>query len=231
MTEIQNLLIVLLILYILNKIKTKKPTKKSLPNKILPKKNKESFNVLQNNNQTYKINTSSKIKKYGQIQYDIINYDNNNLNYEYQDFDIIKKDKILELSDNNNQLNKYNDLTKLNNKFDPSNNKFIKNTITDLPCQQDIIYDTKFYQPSDADIYNPSDLTKINYKERKIQDVYDEIVNGNSSKTKNKKKINDLSEFKTGASGLKTYKNIDWEYEGDDDGMAYDPRTSSLSAF
>jgi hypothetical protein len=219
MTEIQTLLIILLILYILNNIKKNKITKK------------ESFNVLhKNKNQTYKIDNRANVMKYGQIQYDVINYDNDQ-HYKYQDLDIIKKDKKLELSENINELNKYNDLTKLNNQFDPLQNNFKKNTVTNLPCQQDIIYDTKFYQPSDANIYNPTDLTNINYKERKIQDVYDEIVNGNSGKTKNKKQIHDVSEFTSGASGLKTFKNIEWEYEGDDDGMSYDPNISTISAF
>jgi hypothetical protein len=228
MTEIQTLLIFVLILYLLNDIKTKKAAKK-ITKKILPKK--ELFNVLNKNKKhTYKIDNKANIMKYGQIQYDVINY-NNDIHYKYQDFDIIKKDKKLNLSENINELNKYNDLTKLNNKFDSSQNNFKKNIVTNLPCQQDIIYDTKFYQPSDADIYNPSDLSKINYKERKIQDVYDNIVNGNSAKTKNKKQIYDSTEFKSGASGLKTFKNVDWEYEGDDDGMSYDPNASIISAF
>ena len=219
MIEIQTLFFIVLIFCILNNIKTKKPKKiiKTMKT-IKTTSEKESFNISQN-------------MKYGQIQYDVINYDNNNVQYKYQDFDIIKKDKILELSENINELNKYNDLTKLNNKFDLSQNNFKKNTVTNLPSQQDIIYDTRFFQPSDADTYNPSDLTTINYKERKIQDVYDEIVNGNGGKTKNKKQMNDVSEFKSGASNLKTFTNIDWEYEGEDDGMSYDPRMSNLSAF
>jgi len=199
MTEIQNLLIILLIIYILYDINTTK--------KILPKK--ESFNVLhKNKNQTYKIDNKTNILKYGQIQYDVIDYDNNDVQYKYQNLDMI------DISDN---------LPKLNKKFDSSQ----KNTLTNLPCQQDIIYDTKFYQPSN--IYNPTDLSNINYKERKIQDVYDEIVNSNNVKKKNKKQIN-VSEFTPGASGLKTFKNIDWEYEGDDDGMSYDPNISTISA-
>ena len=201
MTEIQNLLIILLILYILYDINTTK--------KILPKK--ELFNVLhKNKNQTYKIDNTTNILKYGQIQYDIIDYDNNDVQYKYQNLNMI------DVPDN---------LTKLNKKFDSSQ----KNRVTNLPCQQDIIYDTKFYQPSN--IYNPTDLSNINYKERKIQDVYDEIVNSNNAKIKNKKQIQNVSEFKSGASGLKTFKNIEWEYEEDDDGMSYDPNISTISAF
>lgn len=201
MTEIESFLFFLLVLYILNNIKIKKTLYKN----------------------PEKIHINAKIKKYGQIQYNVINNDNNNLNYKYQNINYNK------LSNDINQLNKYNDLTKLNNTFDSSQNNFQKNTITNLPCQQDIIYDTKFYQPSDADIYNPTDLTTINYKERKIEDVYNNIVN---NKKQNKKKIHNINEFQLGASGLKTYRNIDWEYEDDnDDGLAYDPRTSNLSVF
>ena len=43
--------------------------------------------------------------------------------------------------------------------------------------------------------------------------------------------MQEVSQFNSGASGLKTYKNIDWEYEEDTDDMSYDPRSSLLSAF
>jgi hypothetical protein len=233
MINIQNISIIVIILYILNNVKI--VTNKKTNNKKTNPNNKqtitsETFNSI-NKNKTYKIAKTAHNMIYGDIQYDVINYDNEDNHYKYQDIDLIKKDKILELSENVNELNKYNDLTKLNNKFDPSQNKFKKQIITNLPCQQDIIYDTKFYQPSDADITNPSDLSNVNYKERKIQEVYDEIVNGNNVNKQNKKKINQTSEFKSGASGLKTFRNLDWEYEGEDDGLSYDPRTSLLSAF
>jgi hypothetical protein len=231
MINIQNISIIVIILYILNNIKItiNKKTTTSTTKQAL---NNETFNSINKyKNETYKLDKTLNTMKYGQIQYDVINYDHDDDHYKYQDIDLIKKDKILELSENVNELNKYNDLTKLNNKFDPSQNKFKKQIITNLPCQQDIIYDTKFYQPSDADITNPSDLSNVNYKERKIQEVYDEIVNGNNVSKQNKKKITEASEFKNGASGLKTFKNLDWEYEGEDDGLSYDPRTSLLSAF
>jgi hypothetical protein len=226
MIELQNLLIIVLILYMLNSMKINNT-------KTMNKKNKkESFvHTNRHTKNTYDFNKKEINRTYGQIQYDVIDYDNNDIKYKFQDFDIIQKDKELELSKNVNTLNKYNDLTKLNNQFDPSQNKFIKNTVTNLPSQQDIIYDTKFYQPSDADFYNATDLSQINYKERKIQDVYNEIVNGNSAKNKNKKHVKELSEYNSGASGLKSFKNIDWEYEEDNDGMSYDPRSSTLSAF
>lgn len=222
MIEIQTLLIIVLILYILNNIKSKKTIKKQL-------QNNEPFNTI--NKQKSEVHKLDNKIKYGQIQYDVINYNNDDINYKYQNLDIIKKDKKLDLSDNVNELNNYNNLTKLNNNFDSSQNNFKKHNITNLPCQQDIIYDTKFFQPSDADIYNPTGLTNINYKERTIQNVYNEIVNGANIDKKNKKQIKNLSEFKSGASGLKTYKNIEWEYEGDEDGMSYDPLISTISAF
>jgi len=204
MTEIQTLLIIMLIIYILNYI-TITPQSNTIIN------NKDSFNDV-NKKESYKLDKKAKIIKYGQIQYDVINYDDDT-SYKYQNIDILKKNKTFELSDNINKVT-YN---------------FKKNTVTNLPCQQDIIYDTKFYQPSDIDIYKPTDLTKINYKERKIQNIYDEIVNG--PKINTKKQIPNSFEFDVGASGLKTYKNIDWMYEGDDDGLSYDPMASNISTF
>jgi len=212
--------------------------------------NKTNINDINNINNinrynTYKLDNKATTKNYGKIQYDIINYDNNDNDHKYQNLDILKKDKKLELSENINEINKYNKLTKIINNFDSSQNNSNKQIINNLPIQenitnlpknikklpsqQDIIYDTKFYQPSDADTYKPS--TVDIYKERSIQEVYDNIVNGNNTNKINKKKLIDFTEFKTGASGLQTFKNVDWEYEDDDDGMSYDPRLSILSAF
>ena len=152
--------------------------------------------------------------------------------FKYQNFDPIKNDSNLELSDGVNNINKYNQLTKLNsdipkiNKITSVNNKFIK---TDLPSQQDIIYDTKFFQPSDADIFNPFDSSKINYSERKIQEVYEEIVNDVKRNIPNKKIIK-KNKIKAGGFGESTYNTVDWEYENDDDGMSYDPKLSNLLA-
>jgi hypothetical protein len=199
MTEIQTLLILMVILYILNYLTINKPFKKVI--------NKDSFVEIKK--KSYNLDKKEKIKKYGQIQYDVINYDDDNTKYKYQD---IPKNNEFLLNDNKNIKN--------------NESNILKKT---LPSQQDIIYDTKFYQPSDANTYKPFDLTKINYKERKIQNIYDEIVNG--PKIKTKKQIHDSSEFVPGASGLKTYKNIDWEYEDDNDGMSYDPLASTISIF
>lgn len=173
---IKTIIIIILILFILNNIKTN-----------------ETFNNM----------------KYGQIQYDVKNDDNDNVTYKYQNLIENKKYDI-----NKDELIKYN---------------IPKNTITNLPCQQDIIYDTKFFQPSN--IYNPVDFDKIDYKERKIQDVYKEIVDKNNIIKQDKKKSNILSEFTKGASGLKSYNNVDWTYDDDDDEMAYDPRTSNYVAY
>lgn len=250
MIEIQILLIIIVIIFILNNIKFKKvPIKNTKSNNVNYSQDinyrnyinytEDTYNIenklYSNNNKykdlSYKLNNKSKIKNYGQIQYDVINYDNDSENYKYQNLDIIKKNKILPLSENINQINKYNDLTKLNNNFDPSQNKFIKQTVTNLPSQQDIIYDTKFYQPSDANIYKPSDLSKINYTDKKIEDIYNEIVNSNNV-DKNKKKLKEkINEFTTGASGLKTYNNMNWEYEGENNDISFDPMVSLLSTF
>ena len=40
-----------------------------------------------------------------------------------------------------------------------------------------------------------------------------------------------ISDIDDAASGLKSFKNVDWQYEGDDDGMAYDPRASNVALF
>lgn len=181
-------------------------------NKIKIKDNK--IKIKNKINKINKINNNEKKIKYGQIQYDIINYDNNEIKTKYQNINIINKyDKPILLD------NKPNDML-----------NFKKNTITNLPCQQDIIYDTRFYQPSDKDTYKPyymNDLNKIEYKERKIQEIYDEAVNNKKS---DKKQIYNFSEFDTGASGLKTYKNIEWMYEDENDDMSYDPNMSTISA-
>lgn len=220
MFTLRNIFIFLIILLVLNNIRF---------NKI------DKFNgVKQDKEKTVYI--KKKIPIYGDIQYDTINDNNNDKIYKYQDLDIIKYQKNLEYTDTKNPINKYNDLTKLNNKLPKPTNKdiiytdqyqgrFIK---TNLPSEQDIIYDTKFFQPSDADTYNPFDPTKIVYNDRKIQDVYDDIVN---NVNKNDKKIKNNVGTKTdGGFGEKTLKNVMWEYEDENEGMSYDPSSSNLLA-
>jgi len=211
--NITNILIIIAIIIILNNIKFSEP-----------------FEVI-NLNEQNSFDIPKRKPIYGDIQYQIHNYDDYKPTYKYQNFDILKEEKS-----NINTQNKYNDLTKLNADIPKENNKdiygpeyqgiYIK---TDLPSQQDIIYDTKFFQPSDADIYNPIDYNKVDYTDRKIKDVYDDLVN-NVQKNAPKKKLKQNTNKKTGGFGENTLTNLVWEYEGEEDGMSFDPTLSNLMA-
>ena len=223
MSEIEILFIIIIFLFLLNTIKINKNEKNK--NKQIDKFNQD----------TYNFDKTQKIKKFGEIQYDVVNNDNDNKTFEYQDYIINYDNKInipdkVNISDNIKLLNNYNDLTELNNKLplinytNIDNPNFLK---TNLPSQENIIYDSKFYQPSDADIYNPTDFTQINYADRKIQDVYQDIIN--DVKKDNKQIKENKNEIRIGASNLKTFTDIDWEYNDDDDGMSFDPRISTYA--
>jgi hypothetical protein len=217
MLNLKNIILIIIILFLFNEIK-------------INKKDDNFVGINTNKGNTYIM--SKRIPKYGDIQYEGYDNDNDDMVFKYQDFEPIKNDAKLELSESINNINTYNKLTKLNsdipklNSISQKTNKFIK---TNLPSEQDIIYDTKFFQPSDADIFNPFDPTKINYSERKIQEVYEEIVNDVKRNNPNKKKTK-KNKKKDGGFGESTYKNIDWEYENEDDGMSYDPKLSNLLA-
>lgn len=211
--NITNILIIIAIIIILNNIKFSEP-----------------FEVI-NLNETNSFEIPKRTPIYGDIQYQIHNYDDYEPVYKYQDFDILKEKKS-----NVNIRNKYNDLTKINAVMPKKSKDDIYGpeyqgiyTKTNLPSQQDIMYDTKFFQPSDADIYNPIDYNNIDYTDRKIQDVYDDLVN-NVQKNAPKKKLKQNIDKKTGGFGENTLTNLDWEYEGEEDGMSYDPTSSNLLA-
>ena len=212
MISLENILLIILIILILNKIKIKRP--------------KEDFKIMEVPNVNYN-ERPIKTPYYGDIQYDVKDNDNSNIVFEYQDFDILK-------SKNDNIL----DNTLKMNEFIPEQNKDIlyKNNFGNkykkvmLPCEESDRYDIKFFQPSDTEIYNPIDLTKIVYTDRKIQDVYNDIVN-DVKKLHPKKKLKDSNnQKKMGAFGENTLSNLDWEYEEDDDGMSFDPELSNLLA-
>jgi hypothetical protein len=201
---LENIILIIIILLLLNNIKIKSND------------TEESFTDL-----NVKYNYNSKIPIYGDIQYDVFNNDNDDKIYKHQNYQVIDYHKNLELSDKVNLLNDYNNLTKLNSDMPKPN--FINST---MPSEQDIIYDTKFFQPSDAEIHKPFDKTTIKYEERTIQDVYDELVN----KKVEHKKLKPKSETKVGMFGEKTLNNLDWEYENEDDGMSYDPNSEPYLA-
>jgi len=224
MFNLQNILLIIIILILLNNIKVEfKDTD-----------NFTSINLNEENNFSNKL----RIPKYGNIQYETHNNDNTDKMYKYQNFDIIDYEKKLELSENVDTLNKYNDLTKYNAIIPKVNKDIIytpsyKNTFkkTNLPSEQDIIYDIKFNQPSDADIYNPVNYNNISYADRTIQSVYEDIVN-DVKKNSPSKKLKQQSDYKikAGAFGENTLTNLDWEYEDDVEDMSYDPKLSNLLA-
>jgi hypothetical protein len=233
MISIQNIFIFIIILFLLNNIPFNNNNNNSNNNNnniVEPLTNI----IMGKDKNIYK----TKIPIYGNSQYETTNDNvNNDKVYKFQNFDIIDYEKKLELTDDVNVLNKYNDLTKFNAKIPEINKDIIftskyNNTFkkTNLPCEQNIIYDTKFFQPSDADIYNPDDLTKIKYSERKIEEVYNDIINHKISKNKKLKNIDNYRIKTDGGFGENTLNNLDWEYEDDNDGLSYDPRMSNLMA-
>jgi len=211
-----NLLIVVIILLVLNYIKINK---------------KDTFAGTTNNTPFIR-KPNDKIPIYGDTQFGSINnYDNVTFSY---DNDIIP--------DNYNQLTKklnnlgseakpiYSDVfIKPNLNHIKSNNFELKNPDL-LPSEQDIIYDSykQFNQPSDAILYNPLVPSQIEYKEKKIQDVYDQIVNDphKYEKEKHLKKHN-KDTIDGGFMNENILTNVMWQYEEDNDGMSYDPSLSN----
>lgn len=204
----QNIIIIIFILILLNFIK------------ISSTDNEIANNIKNINKIDKKINIKKSIPKYGDTQY----YVNDHDIFNYKPYDEPSTFKT-------NIINNYKDIKKLSNEI-PEPNKPIQDSRfkkTNLPCQQDIIYDTRFYDPSDEDDKSFIDFSKINYQDRKIQDVYSDLVN-NKYKNIQKKIINKEDNTINGAFGEKTLKTIDWEYENDDDGMNFDPYSSNLLA-
>jgi hypothetical protein len=230
-----NLLIIIIILLVLNYIK-------------INKKNKDELTNIVHTNSVRTPN--DKIPLYGDIQYGT-NNEYFDIKYE-DDLDEIKPDNYFELTKKIGDLGEkqkpiYNDIFKKSNQ---QKNKFNNFELEDpelLPSQQNIVYDTykKFNQPSDNSIYNPLVPSQIDYKDRKIQDVYDQMINNPKRYEKNKKiskyrdpynkyiidadtDIKNESTINGGFQGEHTLSNLTWEYEEDNDGMSYDPSLSNL---
>jgi hypothetical protein len=201
----ENIILIIVILILLNNIKIGSK--------------KEKF--LSKNENITTVNIKKKIPIYGDDQFEIKNLDNDDVIYKYQDNPITTKyDK--KLIENENYDNKIN----INFNYDESykNNIFRK---TNVPSQQDIIYDTKFNQPSDQETYKSFNMENVNYQGRTIQQVYDELIN----KPKfNKKKLIKNEEMIEGGFGEVSLSNVTWAYEEDDKGMSYDPLETNQMA-
>jgi hypothetical protein len=172
-----NLLIIIIILLVLNYIK-------------INKKNKDELTNIVHTNSVRTPN--DKIPLYGDIQYEI---KNEYFDINYGDQEEIKPDNHIGLTKKINDLGEipkpvYNDIFKKSNLQQNKFNNFELKDPELLPSQQDIVYDTykQFNQPSDSSIYNPLVPSQIEYTDRKIQDVYDQMIN-DPKKHENNKKI------------------------------------------
>lgn len=175
----KNILIVLLILYIIYKIifsnnnkNIKKPIINKLvkKNKIIEKKKKPSFGADQF------VPTNGYVKGV----------------FKFQDIELIKKNKILEITDPIKKINNIPNDKHINNKGifkkkselpikkynleAPKYKGMYKNT--DLPCQKDEIYDAQFFKSSkqNEDQMKAMAIDPENYKNKSIKEVYESMI-------------------------------------------------------
>jgi hypothetical protein len=190
-----------------------------------------SFNKNSNNDEPFEIIKSvfqpPLIPIYGDNQYVAKDKELDNSKFKYQNLDILDLNSTKVIDETmiiNEPLINFDKTQLFNIEY---GNKF-KNVR--LPSEDSDRYDIKFFQPSDADINIPFDPKKIAYTERKIQDVYDDIIN-NVKKIYPDKKIKKSNNLIiNGGFGENTLSNVDWSYENETDGMSYDPSLSNLMA-
>jgi hypothetical protein len=209
-----NILLIILILLILNHIKIKNKDELKNTSNNIP-------NIIHN-----------KIPTYGTIQYEA-NNNYNNIDYNYDNIVVLDNynkltEKLSDLGPKSKPV--YNEAFKKSNN---SKNKFNNFELEDpelLPSQQNIIYDTykQFNQMSDANIHNSLVPHQIDYADRKIQDVYDQLINDPKKYEKEKKIIKTEQKINGGFKGEQVLSNLNWEYENESDGMSYDPNLSNL---
>ena len=205
MISLQNILIILIIIFLLNNIK--------ISNDYIA--NNEDFNNLNLfDKDTFSIN--KKIPIYGDDQFDM-KEQVERVTFKYQNFDILEKDKDLELT--NHLIN-----TKpFVYKEPPVSDKYIK---TKLPSQQDYIYDFEYFKPSNKD--ENIDYRKIDYKDRDIKEIYQSLIANYKVNGEAKPVINTKTE---GAFGESFYNQNTWAYDDDkQDSMAFDTTLSNLLA-
>jgi hypothetical protein len=208
---LQNILIILIIIFLLNNIKISNMYNDSTPSNFT-NEDFNNLNLFDKDTMAFK----KHIPIYGDDQFEM-KEQVEKVNFKYQNFDILEKDKELELTNN------LNNAIPFVYKEPPVSDKYIK---TNLPSQQDYIYDFKHFEPSNKD--QNFDFQKIDYKDRDIKEIYQSLIT-NYKVTGDAKPI--LNTKIEGAFGESFYDQNTWSYDNDKhDDMAYDTTLSNLLA-
>jgi hypothetical protein len=190
-----------------------------------------SFNKRSNNDEPFEITKKvfqpSLIPIYGNDQYVAKDKELDDTKFKYQNLDILDLNptKVIDETMIINEPLKTFDKTPI---FDIKYGNKFKNV--KLPSEDSDRYDIKFFQPSDADINIPFDPTKTVYTERKIQEVYDDIINNVKKIYPDKKIKKNNNLIINGGFGENILTNVEWSYENENDGMSYDPSLLNLMA-
>lgn len=209
MLNFTNLLFIIIILVLLNYIKINK--------------NDESYTEIKKP----LINKKNKIKEfkptYGKDQYEV-NNKQPKVKFKYQNIDILKNK--LELTDN---ISFDYDSKEIMDNFYNENKTGVVATLihpdlphyTKPPSEQKTLYDYKFYESNNQKLENIIKNNDIDFGEKTIKDVYDDLI-VDFKKINPTKKLKKKSEKINGAFGETSLNNIEWEYE-DDEGLGFDP--------